>query len=186
MGEPADKSATYEDLFELPPNVVGEIINGELITHPRPGPKHANASSALAALLRTKFGSGPTRTQEDWWILFEPECHLGKDIVVPDIAGWRKTTMPELPDTAWFNVRPDWVCEVVSPSTAKYDRGIKREIYAGAEVPHYWLVDPIARIIEVFVLRSRNWIQTDLASDEQVVNLEPFEILPFDLTLLWA
>lgn len=186
MGKPADPIATYEDLFDLPENILGEILSGELVTQPRPAPRHANASAALCAALRTNFGPNTTDKQDGWWILFEPECHPGDDIIVPDIAGWRKVNMPHLPETAWFSLRPDWVCEVVSPSTAKYDRGIKRDIYAREQVPHYWIVDPIARMIEVFALQEGDWSQIDLVSDEQVVNLKPFEVLPFDLSILWA
>ena len=127
MQKPTKRSAVYEDLFDLPDNIVGEIFSGELITHPRPAPKHARAASAVGAVLFNKFDLKPPKGEGGWWILYEPECHLGDDILVPAIAGWRKSTMPELPETAWFGMRPDSVCEVVSPSTAKYDRGIKRD-----------------------------------------------------------
>jgi len=111
---------------------------------------------------------------------------LGDDIVVSDIGGWRKPTMPELPETAWFSIPPDWDCEVVSPSTAKYDSGIKREIYAREDVGDYWVVDPIAKTIEVLALENGDWVVTDVVADERVVSLAPFESLPFDLSVLWV
>lgn len=186
MGKPADKVATYQDLFNIPDNEVGEILGGELIAHPRPAPKHVRAASVLGARLLTQFDSKPDGEEGGWLILFEPECHLNADIVVPDIAGWRKTTMPGLPETAWFGIRPDWVCEVISPSTAKFDKGIKREIYAREEVGHYWMVDPIAKMIEVFELDEGRWVLVAAVSDDQIVHLPPFEVLPFDLSVLWV
>ena len=180
------KAATYKDLFSLPHNVVGEILAGELVTHSRPAPRHARAASVIGARLLSEFDTRSDGEGGDWWILYEPECHLGEDILVPNSAGWRKTTMPELPDTAWFPVRPDWVCEVLSPATAKYDRGVKREIYAREGVGHYWLVDLVERIVEVFALQDSNWMLIETATDNAVASLVPFETLPFDLAALWA
>ena len=120
--EPARKRATYEDLLAVPDNLVAEIINGELVTSPRPAPRHARAASALGGAL-WGFDSGPGGPG-GWWILIEPELHLDghQQVLVPDLAGWRVERMPELPDTAYFEVEPDWVCEVLSPSTAAIDR----------------------------------------------------------------
>ena len=186
MANPINRVAAYEDLFDLPDNVVGEIFNGELVTHPRPSPRHSRAASMVGVLLGGSFDFKAIGDDNGWWILDEPECHPGADIIVPDIAGWRKATLPDLPETAWFAVRPDWVCEVVSAATAKYDRGVKREIYAREGVPHYWIVDPAARVIEVLSLENGIWVQAALVADDQVVNIVPFESLPFDLSVLWA
>jgi len=186
MSKPANKVAAYQDLLDLPENIVGQILGGDLITHPRPTPKHARAAALVGAILINKFDIKATDDDNGWWILGEPECHLGEDIVVPDIAGWRKTTLPQLPDSAWLDIRPDWVCEVLSPSTAKHDRGIKREIYAREEVGYYWIVDPIEKMVEVFALEKGNWVLVSVASDEQIVNLVPFEVMPFDLSALWV
>jgi len=185
MNEPAKRAARYEDLFSLPDNVVGEIIAGELVTHPRPASRHARAASILGVVLAGEFDVKPDGKSSDWWIIDEPECHLGADIVVPDLAGWRKKTMPVFPDVAYFELRPDWVCEVISPSTSKYDRGPKRDIYARAGVEHMWLVDPVDKLIEVFVLNDGHWLLTTTVSDNQVSALPPFESLPFDLSVLW-
>ena len=187
MANPADKTASYEDLFGIPDNEVGEILAGDLITHPRPTPKHSLAASMMGAELIREFGSRQKDgSNGDWWILDEPECHLAADIVVPNLAGWRKSTMQELPETAWFDTRPDWVCEVISPSTARYDRGIKREIYAREGIGYYWIVDPIEKLIEVFVLKDGSWLLTNTAVADQKIGLAPFESLPFDLSVLWA
>ena len=186
MSKPADKTASYEDLFTVPENQVGEILAGALITHPRPSPRHARAASVIGAKLLTEFDTRPGGQSGDWWILDEPECHLQADIVVPDIAGWRKTTMPQMPDTAWIEIRPDWVCAVISPSTAKYDRGIKREIYSREGVGHYWIVDPAEKMIEVFALKESNWVLPATVTDDSVPMLAPFETLPFELATLWV
>lgn len=186
MVKPADKAATYQDLFDLPENLVGEILGGELFTHPRPAPKHARAASVVGAKLLSSFDALPGGEDGDWWILYEPECHLGDDILVPDIAGWRKSTMAALPETAWFDVCPDWVCEVISPATAKRDRGIKRDIYAREGVGHFWIVDPIEKLVEVFELQSLHWVLLQTAMDDQVIGLRPFESMPFEVSVLWV
>ena len=140
MGLPAVQPATYGDILSLPGHLVGEIIRGVLRTHPRPAPKHALAGYFLGGTLVTPFGTGRDGPG-GWWILDEPELHLGADILVPDLAGWKRARMPKLPDTAWFELAPDWVCEILSPSTAKVDRAEKLPLYANG-VAHCWLVDP--------------------------------------------
>ncbi len=184
MVKPADKIATYQDLYNIPDSLVGEILGGELVTHHRPAPKHARAASVLGARLLSNFDTLPDGESGGWWILDEPECHLGKDIVVPDIAGWRKTTMAELPESAWFDICPDWVFEVISPATARHDRGVKRDIYARVGVGHYWIVDPIEKFIEVIELQNQHWVLLQTAFDSQVVGLSPFEKMSFDLSAI--
>jgi len=120
------RKATYEDLLELPSHQLGEILDGTLIVSPRPAAAHANAASALAADLRNGFGRrrGDGGRPGGWRILFEP-VHLEDDVVVPDLAGWRREGMPELPDVPAFTSPPDWLCEVISPSSGRIDRVIK-------------------------------------------------------------
>src|SRR5438477_493356 len=108
--------ATYDDLLRLPENMVGEIIEGELIATPRPAPPHAFAGGQIAADIAGTFGrsgNGPG----GWIILVEPELHFGDDVVVPDFAGWRRERMPKLPSTAAIEVAPDWVCSIVTSSS---------------------------------------------------------------------
>ena len=184
MVQTAQRAATYEDLRAVPEPLVAEILFGELVTHPRPAPPHASAASALGGALAPpyQFGRGGPG---GWVILDEPELHLGEHVVVPDLAGWRRERLPTMPETAWFEVAPDWVCEVLSPSTERYDRGDKRIIYADAEVSHLWHIDPMLRMLEVFELRDGKWLLLDVFRDNAEVAAKPFEEPSFPLGLLW-
>ena len=178
------RRATYQDVLDAPPDMVAEVVGGTLRTQPRPAALHARASSGLGA----KIG-GPFDYDRDgpggWWIIDEPELHLGDDIVVPDLAGWRRERMPEYPDMAYFTLAPDWVCEVLSPSTRALDRGSKRAIYAREEVVHLWFVDPDARTLEVFELSGGHWVLVDTLTGDAPVSLPPFEQIGFSLGDLW-
>src|SRR3989454_1768126 len=154
------RRAIYADLLEVPEHLVAEIIDGELLTSPRPASPHALATSAIGSALFDRFNGAPGGADRPggWWILFEPELHLGQDVLVPDHAGWRRERMPLLPDVAAFPLAPDWVCEVISPSTARIDRGRKLRVYARKQVAHLWFVDPLARTIEVYRLEGGQWV----------------------------
>jgi Uma2 family endonuclease len=179
------RKATYEDLETVPPNCVGEIVDGELYVSPRPAPPHGRASSRLGMLLGTPFDLGKGGPG-GWLIVDEPELHLGDDALVPDLAGWRRERMPELPNTAAYTLAPDWVCEVLSPSTVVMDREKKMKIYAREAVSHLWLVDPRRQALEVYRLEGRRWRQQGHWSGESTVHAEPFEVLPLELAPLWA
>lgn len=185
MTLPQPKPATYEDLFDLPENLVGEIINGSLYTQPRPAPRHTKASSSLGDELVSPFDKGKNGPG-GWWILDEPELHLWTDIVVPEIAGWRRERMPRLPDTAYFELAPDWVCEVLSPSTARQDRAVKMPLYAQQGVHHIWLVDPLQRTLEVFENTSGKWLLLQVLENDNAVSMPPFDAISFNLGSLWA
>jgi Uma2 family endonuclease len=185
MGEPAPRPAIYEDLLDLPENLVGEIINGRLVTHPRPAPRHAHASSMLGSEIAGPFNKG-RGGPGGWWILDEPELHLGAHVLVPDLAGWRRSRMPRLPDTAWFELAPDWLCEVLSPSTAKGDRVEKLPIYASFGVGHVWLIDPTLRTLEAFENREGKWLLLAAFENDNQVSILPFDAIAFDLAGLWA
>ena len=179
------KRATYEDLFALSDREVGQIIDGVLHVHPRPASPHAMASSAIGEELGPPFKRG--RGGPGGWILLdEPELHLDADILVPDLAGWRHARMPQTGIVPYFTLAPDWVCEVLSPGTAKLDRGKKLPIYARAEVPHVWLVDPIERTLEV--LRREGSLYTILATyqDDDRIRAEPFDAIELELGVFWA
>jgi Uma2 family endonuclease len=185
MSIPAERFATYEDLCQVPDHKVAQIIHGQLVVMPRPAPKHALASSALGGSLyppMTGSGGGPG----GWWILDEPELHLGLHILVPDLAGWRRERMPALPETAFFSLAPDWVCEVLSPSTAQIDRVDKLPIYAAHGVGHAWLVDPQAQTLEVFALHEGHWRLESAFKGADEVGAPPFEAVRFNLGGLWA
>jgi Uma2 family endonuclease len=178
------RTATYNDLLQVPAHLVAEILDGELYASPRPAPRHANASSGLGGELRRPFHSG-RGGPGGWYILDEPELHLGPDVAVQDLAGWRRERLPRLPDEAFFSLAPDWVCEVISPSTAAIDRVKKLTIYARESVAHAWLIDPIVRTLEVLRLESQRWVIAGTWSGYDVLRAEPFAAIELDLTLLW-
>ena len=176
--------ATYLDVLDAPPHLVAEIINGTLHTHPRPASRHALAASNLGVELGSPFGKG-RGGPGGWWIIDEPELHLDDEIMVPDLAGWRRERMPDYPDTAYFTLAPDWVCEVLSPSTRKLDLHEKRPLYALAGVSHLWLVDPTDRTLEAFELRESEWVLIASAKDDEPVSIRPFDAITFSLGDLW-
>jgi len=178
------KRATYEDVLNAPEDKVAEILDGELFLSPRLAPRHTVAASRLGRIL------GPYDDDPGgpggWWILDEPELHFGDVIAVPDIAGWRRERMPTMPEGAFFSLAPDWVCEVLSPSTERVDRGKKLKAYAAAGVKHAWLVKPSDRTIEVLRLREGAWTIVAVWEDTVVVRAEPFEAIELELGRLWA
>lgn len=181
---PFDRPATYADLEALPDVQVAEIVAGELHATPRPAPPHSVAGSILGgdlvpAYVRGRGGPG------GWWVLFEPELHLGQDVLVPDFAGWRRSRMPRPPATAYFPLAPDWVCEILSPSTAQLDRARKLAIYAREQVAHAWLVDPLARTLEVLRLENGRWTILATHVNNDVVRAEPFDAIELELAALW-
>ena len=180
----ASPQATYQDVLDAPPHMVAEIVSGKLYTQPRPASPHAFAGSGLGGIVSQAFQYG-RGGPGGWWILFEPELHLGEDILVPDIAGWRRERMPVYPITAYFTLVPDWVCEVLSPSTRKLDLGGKRAVYAREGVGFLWLIDPDARSLEAFELRGAEWVLIDALFDDAPVSLPPFEAISFNLGDLW-
>jgi Uma2 family endonuclease len=184
MSTPAEHIATYDDLCRVPAHLVAQIIHGQLITLPRPAPKHARASSIMGGKLVPSYDEG-SNGPGGWWILDEPELHLGSDILVPDLAGWQRERMPALPEKAYFDLAPDWVCEVLSPATAQMDRVDKLPLYAAQAVGHAWLVDPDAQTLEVYALHERRWRLECAFKAEEEVSAPPFEALRFSLAALW-
>jgi Uma2 family endonuclease len=185
MLESAPQKATYEDLFSIPENMTGEIIDGELIVTPRPSGEHSNAAFALSAAIGPpyRFGRGGPG---GWIILYGPEVKFDEDILVPDLAGWRNERFPGWPKNNWFSVVPDWICEIVSPSTARNDRIKKMRIYARHQVQYFWLIDPRDKTLEVFKLKSGEWAKLAGFADNDKVQAEPFLELEFQLDDLWA
>ena len=178
------RKATYQDVLDAPPHMVAEVLAGTLHTHPRPAARHAWASSRLGGRLDGSFNPG-AGGPGGWWIVDEPELHLGDDIVAPDLAGWRRETMPEYPDAAYFDIAPDWACEVLSPATRRIDQNEKRTIYAREGVSHLWFVDPVSKTLEAFELRDGHWVLLVTLADDAPVSLPPFEAISFPLDALW-
>jgi Uma2 family endonuclease len=181
---PFDRPATYQDLERVPDLYVAEIVDGELHASPRPASPHGRASSRLSMAVGAPYDLGHGGPG-GWWIRNEPELHLGGDVLVPDLAGWRRTRMPREPNAAYFTLAPDWICEVLSPSTASLDRVKKLAIYARAGVAHAWLIDPIERMLEVLVLSGERWSILASHAGAEVVCAEPFTGISIELHALW-
>jgi Uma2 family endonuclease len=181
---PFDRAATYDDLAQLTDHVVAEIVGGELHATPRPAPRHSVVWSSLTGLLNPPFQHG-RGGPGGWWILGEPELHLDADVLVPDLAGWRRSRLPTMPEQAYFSLPPDWVCEVVSPATALLDRAKKLVRYAYAGVGSAWLVDPIGRTVEVYRLTNGHWLVIGVHGGAERLRAEPFEEVELDLSVLW-
>jgi Uma2 family endonuclease len=182
---PFDRKATYADLEKLPNQFVAEMVGGELYASPRPAPPHAVAGAGLGMAVGPPFHQG-RGGPGGWWILYEPELHLESDVLVPDWAGWRRSRLPEMPAAAFFTLAPDWVCEILSPSTVTFDRGRKLDAYASAGVSYAWLIDPVTRTLEALCLDDGRWYLKTTIRDSDVAYLEPFDAVELRLGDLWA
>ena len=181
---PPKRPATYADIEAAPEHLVAEIIDGELMTHPRPSPRHGASASALGAELAGPFQRG-VGGPGGWVFIIEQEIKFGTDLLVPDIAGWRVERLNGVPEKNYFTVAPDWVCEVLSGSTEKRDRTIKMRIYGEAGIPHMWLIDPRLQILEAFENLDSNWIKVGAWNSDDDVRAAPFDAISFSLADLW-
>jgi Uma2 family endonuclease len=185
MGEPARTRATYDDVKAAPPHRIAELVDGVLYTHARPAGPHALVSSVLGEELGPPFRRG--RGGPGGWIFIdEPELHLGEDVLVPDMAGWRRERLPRVEDVPFFTLAPDWVCEVLSPSTASRDKGQKLPLYAASGVMHAWLIDPVARTLDVLRRAGEHWIFVATHAEQARIRAEPFDAVEIELGALWA
>lgn len=182
--KPLKTNATYDDLVAVPEHFVAEMFDGELYVSPRPALPHARSTSALLSDLGDAFDRGRSGPG-GWWILVEPELHFGKDVLVPDLAGWRRERLPALPPEAFMTLPPDWICEVVSASTEVIDRGKKLRIYARQGVGHAWLVHPLRRTLEVFALERGAWVELTVHEERVNVRVPPFDAIELELAALW-
>jgi Uma2 family endonuclease len=185
MSELARNMAVYEDLYDIPENMTGEIIDGELFVSPRPARKHLYAASTLGNKIGPPYHFGESGGPGGWVILDEPEIKLGEDILVPDLAGWREERFPEEEGSNWISVPPDWVCEILSPRTARLDKTGKMPVYARSGVPYLWLIDPVAKTLDAFRLESGRWVVVGLYAESGGVRAEPFHEIEFELGDLW-
>jgi Uma2 family endonuclease len=181
---PKDPPATYADLEALPSHVIGQIIDGELFALPRPAIPHATASTSLSHELGPPFQRG-RGGPGGWVFLFEPELHFGKNVLVPDLAGWRRERLPEVLDVPYLTLAPDWLCEVVSPSSSTIDRVRKPRIYAREGVAWIWIIDPVARSLEVLKLDGETYRIVDAFEGDEPVRAAPFDAIELELGLLW-
>lgn len=184
MSAECQKIFTYNDLYTIPDNMIGQIIDGELIAMPRPSPRHTIAASVLGIRIGGPFYMGEGGPG-GWVILYEPEIQLGNHTIVPDISGWRKERLPKLPETNWISVVPDWICEVLSPGTARIDRKKKMPLYARFGVPYLWIVDPLEKTLEIFKLDAGGWRLMSVHSEDDNVRAEPFQEIEINLNILW-
>ena len=184
---PAPRLSLYEQLLALPEGLTGEILNGQLHTQPRPTGPHLRVGSSLGSKLHRRFDEGDGGPG-GWWILLEPELHFVRDteVAVPDIAGWRRERLPTLPAGHRFEVVPDWVCEILSPSTASKDREVKLPLYAHYGVSYAWLVDPLQHRLEAYERVAGKWQLIVVAEGDQVVEIPPFVENSLSLGSLWA
>lgn len=173
-------------LSALPETVRGEIVFGTLVTQPRPRLRHARAGTRLARALCASYDDDERARPGGWIILFEPEVALGPHVLVPDIAGWRRETLPELPDEARMSVRPDFVCEVLSPGTERVDREEKMGIYAANDVGFAWLVDVERRLIEAYASERGRWCELGVFEGEGDARIAPFDAMSLSMASLWA
>lgn len=184
MPDASHSHTAYEDLIALPPHLVGEILNGVLQTQPRPLPRHGIAANLVSFALTGPFQKG-IGGPGGWVFVPEAELHLGSDILVPDLAGWRRDRLPRIPASSGIDIAPDWVCEVLSPSTARRDRTVKRDIYHNSGVKNLWYIDPEAKTLEVFEHVSRGWTLLQTCTGKDVVSAAPFEATSFSVADLW-
>ena len=184
--QPAIRPATYQDDIDAPADKVAEIVAGSHYIHPRPRMRHSAVIGAVGYEMIGAFQKG-RGGPGGWWILIEPEIHLGDDVLVPDVVGWRRERLPVLPkDDAFATLVPDWVCEVLSPSTRTFDLTTKRAAYAAHGVEHLWLIDPEALTVEAFRLVSGAWTLTAALAGDAEARVAPFDAIAFSLADLWA
>ena len=177
-------AATYQDVLDAPPNMVAELVRGVLHLQPRPASRHGLARLRMGVEIGGPFDRGRDGPG-GWWIIDEPELHLCDDVLVPDLGGWCKEHMPEFPDSAFFDLAPDWVCEVLSPSTRQFDLVEKRDIHGSQGVRHLWFVDPIARTLEAFANSDGQWTLIIALKNDEPVSVPPFDAIEFPLSALW-
>jgi Uma2 family endonuclease len=187
MSSPAPELATYADLLALPSDVHAEVLGGEIVTAPAPLPRHSRVQRSISRFIGGPFDDDDGRGGPGgWWIFVEVDVALSAhDIVRPDLAGWRRERLPRPGPTRPIEIAPNWLCEVLSPATAARDRVHKRNLYARAGVPHYWLIDPAARVLEALTLRDGAWLETGVYDDTSVARIPPFDGIELEVGRLF-
>lgn len=172
----------YDEILELPEHLVGEIIDGELFVSPIPAPRDSHTKGRLAVELMRHFED----RHDGWWIFMAVELHLGGDVLVPDIVGWKKERLPKIPDVPFMELVPDWICEVLPRyGTADHDRFRKMPRYALHKIDYAWIVDTIAHGVEIYERQDRNWLQVAMHHGTAPIRAVPFDACEIDLAPLW-
>jgi Uma2 family endonuclease len=184
MPDPAKRDATYHDYLALGDEARAELVYGSLYVHPAPAPPHGSSQFSLSVQIGAPFQTG-NGGPGGWWFMITPEQHLGPHIVQPDLAGWRKERMPKLPDGSFVEIVPDWVCEILSPSTESLDRSAKRRLYATYGVGHLWYLHPVARYLEVLELRNGSYAHLDTFTGTEPFRAPPFDAIALNPVDLW-
>ena len=181
----APKLATYAELLATPEDVKAEILGGELVTQPSGLFEHSYAQSGIVDGLRGPFDRG-RGGPGGWWIVVEIDVRFtDHDVVRPDVVGWRRERLPSPWGQRPIDVVPDWICEVLSPHGVRRDRVVKRELYARHGVPFYWLIDPVAGVLEAFALERGRWVLTGTYDRSAVARVPPFEAIELVLADLF-
>jgi Uma2 family endonuclease len=182
--KPAKRHATYQDVIDAPEHMVAEILDGDLFLSPRPAMRHSFSTMCLGGILLTAFGKKKSRPG-GWLFFVEPELHVGADVVVPDLAAWRRDSKVPPSKAVFAPSAPDWACEVLSRSTEKIDRTRKLRIYARERVSFLWFVDPVRRTLEIRQRQGIGWTEPIIHHDDETVRAAPFEAIAIDLSELW-
>lgn len=185
MSLPAKRKAVYDDLYKLPENMTGEILEGELFAYPRPHSRHGRAATRLSVRVGAPYDFGDSGGPGGWVIIVEPEVMLGENLLVPDLAGWKRERLPKLPKTNWITIAPDWICEIMSPNTKGHDRIKKMPIYGRHEVKYVWLLDPLDKTLEVYQLVTGYWTAIGFYGENDQVRAEPFPEAEINLADFW-
>jgi Uma2 family endonuclease len=186
-----NRPATYDDILALPEGILGQIIDGVLYTNPRPAGKHAYAATKINSSIDPSFGSRSGGGPGGWVFLFEPQLRLlGKQDVIPDIAGWKIDRLSDeelsLLSGNRIEINPHWVCEIISPSSVRMDKVLKATLYAECAIEYYWLVDPDQKTLEVRRLEKGQWLVVKTFEGTEKVRAEPFEAIEIDLGSFWG
>ncbi|HEV8267448.1 MAG TPA: Uma2 family endonuclease [Thermoanaerobaculia bacterium] len=185
MAEADRKRATYADLTTFPESVHAEIVAGDIYVHPSGLPRHGHVTAAVSGMIGMPFSFDP-KGPGGWWIVSDVDIALSThDVVRPDLSGWRRARVPVFPRALPVSIVPDWVCEVLSPSNARYDRITKADLYARHAIPFYWIVDPAARVLEAFERQGAGWLRLGAWGDGDKVPIRPFDAVDLDVGRLF-
>jgi Uma2 family endonuclease len=181
------KLATYDDLCALPDDVRAELVHGSIHVSPAPLPRHSKVQGALRRFLGGPFDDDDGRGGPGgWWILLEVDVRFSRhDVLRPDLSGWRRERLTAPWDMRPIDVVPDWVCEITSPSNARFDRVTKAKRYLEAGVPALWLIDPETRVLEALTREGDKWLEAGRFSDGDVVRIPPFEAIELEVARLF-